>query len=528
MKYLVLLETAGNQNFIFATNRLRENVGASELTYRSGTKWVLEAVAEHGGPKLFDPDPKKLRENLKNTQPKGGIEVIVATSGKAILVCQERSLAQQIVEKATLCACLDAPGLDLAGAICEFDPATPVHAAIRAVHERLAQIRFARPQPLARFANWPMSAPCASSGLPASGMELVQGKPQLLSAPALAKRKASNAWQSRLRKITAELPNADQVARSLDELEKRQGDSNWIGLVHADGNGIGQIFLKLDQISGYDTPAQNPDYLKTLREFSLELEAATEAAFLEACQNLPPKALIVPLVLGGDDFTALLSGEAALGFVKNFLLAFEKQTSLSPTLNWIARKDRPGATGFSSCAGLALFKSHFPFHQAYELAESLIESAKQVKKRFITGPVPSAFDFHPLFDSSYTDLAAIRKRITLDNTYLWGGPYLVSGDFNDQWVACHSAERLREAIGVLNRQTEEGRPSLPSSQTHDLRAALFRGRDHAESRFKELISRYPEFAQLANHQDDLFFFEDNTFRTNFLDALTAQAFWRQN
>lgn len=115
MSQIVLVETSGNQGYLFATNKLKENVGASELTWRAGTRWVLEAAKEQGGPELKADDPGKLRESLKSSAAKDGIEVVIATSGKALLVVNERERGKAIVAAVTRRALEEGPGLDLAG-----------------------------------------------------------------------------------------------------------------------------------------------------------------------------------------------------------------------------------------------------------------------------------------------------------------------------------------------------------------------------------------------------------------------------
>lgn len=160
-----------------------------------------------------------------------------------------------------------------------------------------------------------------------------------------------------------------------------------MGVIQADGNGLGKIFINfpeyLEQIQPDYT---NRDYANRLREFSLALDVCTERAFLAALSVFKPAMGILPifpLILGGDDLTVICDGKLALPFTECFLKEFKIATRHHKAIAPIARVALKGDR-LSACAGVAIVKPHFPFSVAYELAESLAKSAKKVKEMIMT------------------------------------------------------------------------------------------------------------------------------------------------
>ena len=121
--HLVLIETVGNQAFVFATNKLRENVGASELTAQAGTRFVLEAVRDVGAPDLCANSAAEMRKTLRDSslnRPADGsnpVEVILAVSGKALLLVNHEESGRRIVSQVTRRALKEAPGLEVRGVV---------------------------------------------------------------------------------------------------------------------------------------------------------------------------------------------------------------------------------------------------------------------------------------------------------------------------------------------------------------------------------------------------------------------------
>ncbi len=564
--HVVLIETSGNQHYIFATNKLRENVGASELTYRVTTQWTLEA--DESLADMWHEDAAELRQKLLDQPPIGKdrpVEVIVATSGKAMLLVEDLETGRQIIRAVTTKALKQAPGVDVCGVISpEFNlDEDELGTVVENVHREIERIRDHRPGIAMRFLRLPVVRDCATSRLPAAEWENEKsnGEPaEARSRLSLTKRNNVQSYNRRMRTLLKRYGIDGSFETSIDKLDMY---CDWLAVVHADGNRIGQIFQQFWQISGCreqckNVGAANRYFITQYRKFSIALDLCTESAFVTALKKLLSRKdqlrslrrmkdrvgvlPILPIVLGGDDLTVICDGQAALQFTHDFLVEFERLTSLpdlpmglKDVVPQIANAARHIAKPrLTASAGVAIVKPHYPFSAAYKLSEQLRSSAKTTRR--------SALDFHVLYDASGSDLDLIRQRLQVDEgktTWLYTRPYVV-GPIDDSEMKPHSWQRLVARVNAILRKDEDGRRLLPNSQLHDLRGGLFLGKSSADARYQLVRQRY--FRQGITEFDEpnvetgksLFFSEkapnvDGTekyvFRTGLLDALDAANFW---
>lgn len=540
--HLVFLETSGNQAYIYATNRLRENVGASELTARAAMHWLCEAL---GRGDLNPARPAEFRSRLKaNPTCATGEEIVLATSGKAMVLAPNRARAEALIQALTTRALQDAPGMSLHGAVVELSGRDPKAArqAVVDAHHRFDAHRRLLSASLTRDPLLPFVEPCTSSGAPAA----VLRDGEALGVTALAKRTHAEHWYDRVNAILR--PHGLSQIYAIDKMERRFKSLDWLGLLYSDGNGLGQIMLSFDQW----LPA-NLDYFEALRTFSLALDEATELAFLDAARLLhallgdrdrkSEELPLVPLLLGGDDLSVLVHGRYVLPFARAFLDAFERHTSAAPSIAVIAERAL-GAGRLSAAAGVAIIKPHYPFHAAHGLAEGLLRSAKAVKKHVQRDGQPfpcSALDFHVLFDAAHAELGTVReqRRRAADGARLWGGPYVttpldaLSAAEGQDWIQRQHVDGLVRRIGIFNAR-EDGRLRFPASHAHALREALAGGRAQADAALRSRgwlydrgLSALLETSATDTTGASLFRLdaEGRAVDTRYLDALTAAEFW---
>ena len=191
---LVMLETNGNQRYIFSSPRLRDNIGASSLLTRL-EQWTGEALVSTGAAEAW-----RRSHGLPPAPDADESQWVSRSSGKVIVMVDAPQRARDVIGEVTRRALAQAPGLDISGVFIEIPGArddagsAPVDdAALQAVHAEAAAYALRRPPADARFAQIPFLARAKDSALPAApplgrGDEAGDDRADQLSLPSRVRR----------------------------------------------------------------------------------------------------------------------------------------------------------------------------------------------------------------------------------------------------------------------------------------------------------------------------------------------------
>jgi len=412
---LTLFDTTGIQEYIFGSNQLAQNIGASELVELATGPWLVQNLESLGFSHNMKWSPSKGMEYNGSKVGNVDVEAIYAGGGNAVLIFAPLKDAKKFIRSHSRYVLKNARGLQLQTVFQAFEWTESISDVLSNLRKEAFSQKMKRPAstPLPGLS---VTASCVYTGLSATGRSIEDVFPAL----------ANTHDSERLNRVNQQRPISKEVADKLQaepEAKERlhdilvqarstgyefvydfdqfgdKGTSSYIAVVHTDGNGMGKRF---DQIAeDCKTADKNDEYVKRLRELSTSVRAQADKALKETLAYLIdglkrgqieiaihklggiPLLPFRPIVFGGDDVTFVCDGRLGLQLANIYLKAFTDGKLVD------------GDAVFAR-AGVAVVKTHFPFSRAYNLAEDLARNAKEAIKDLKEETEPSAtvMDWH--------------------------------------------------------------------------------------------------------------------------------------
>lgn len=389
-QYLYGAAVQGIQGYIYQTNELKDIVGASELVELICTDFFAEQLGE-SRVDFLGKDKNR----------------IISAAGNIKYIFDDIKTCEKIVKEFPKYVLEHAPGVTISQAVVEYEKSD-----FKGTVEKLEQkLRSQRNKPMRSMTMGLMGIRRSrTTGLPLTH----EAKGDFMDESTYAKRYDFDGGDKRTtltlcRKAFYDDIKGNEVAYNIEDITT---NNDWIAIIHADGNGLGQV---VQAVGGK---------LDKYKEFSRNLDAATKAAaraafcyISEKYKFRPGKVVpIRPIVLGGDDFTAICRGDFAIDYTREFLKQFEHFTQ--EKLGEMIKEEKvfgkdSVADKLTACAGVAFIKSSYPFYYGYNLAEALCDRAKKDAKNVdnkIDGQAQSCLMFHKVQDSFVVQFDAIAER----------------------------------------------------------------------------------------------------------------------
>lgn len=430
-----VLDTTGIQSYIFGSNRLRENIGASYLVSQATEQWAREALIQLGkdeqqpvhayDPATDSPEPRIHTGNIIG-------ELLYAGGGNTTLLFTNIQYARHFTRLLSRKILKEAPGIQLVAAHQDFDwdnSKKPLHKVFQTLIDTQLPAKKQSQPPSAPLLGLGVTADCQSTQLVA--IDTTQSNPEAYKVPKDSKYRISREIAEKLKavklanqQLTSTVfkgaPSQYKIPLDFDDFSRAKGDISYIAVVHADGNNMGQRF----QTHGQKKGTTDTNYVVAMRELSRSineagiqaLEAVTTQLVAAIHSNEHGKDTLKtrhgdivlsdrylpfrPLVYGGDDVTFVCDGRLGLDLATAYLQAFEAHT---------AADGQP----LRACAGISIVKVHYPFARAYETSEALCQKAKRFVRDICSTENEASFsalDWHIAASGLVGKLSEIRQR----------------------------------------------------------------------------------------------------------------------
>ncbi|MDR1321967.1 MAG: hypothetical protein LBK56_11165 [Gracilibacteraceae bacterium] len=503
MGILAVYDTTSIQNYIFSSNQLAENVGGSKLVadiFHNVFSKVLRKI---------EPEMPEWRDGGK-LNPALQAAIIYQGGGNAYAAFADYNTFQDATKDFLIEANETAPGIGIAVAAVETN-FVDYRSDFEILNKRLTSVKGGFNTP-AFAGNQPITKQSERTGLPVVTRE----DDEFLDESQVKKR-------ARYRKYCQEERKSE--LKDFNELAFEKNVDSLIAIVHADGNSIGtriKEFMEQEQLGSYT------EAVPKMRKLSQAIDACYETAlkdtidafesayagYIAALRAENPgkiyndKSPILELIRDGDDITFVIGGRFAIDFATRLLREIERQPD-------------PFGNGNApyACAGVVIFHSHYPFSEAYKLAEELCASAKK-SSRDCAG---SYIDFHLHQSGNVAGLQRLRERqYMVDRKTILRRPWRITAGSenarpNFKWfegnaraitkmlrnskIARNKIKAVRNEIGA-----GDGAAKLAINQLRDARLPTFPPLQEDGDRSKyaalfDILELYDTYENLLNKED---------------------------
>jgi len=519
---IVIVDVGGIQPYVFGSNRMRENLGASQLVWEATEKWPAEVLQNLNlGFRSNLNEDGSLDDSVRIEDGELDAEIVYTGGGNALILFsdEDNTSARCFTRELSRLALLRAPGLDITVVHQHFDWAQSLVEAVNnafknGLFNAKASKKYSTP-----LLGLGVTACCQSTGLPAVGVtqRLGDDPPCLASAQTLGKWAAVSAAKTRLNEEVADLLGTRYAfPDAFDDLGRTEEEFSYIGVIHADGNDISKRVREI----GEKCKSDNRAYIKAMRGFSKNLKGAARCALTGALKQLiecihdgeivhtvdgEEIAKIIlkkdennrfllpfrPIVFGGDDLSFVCDGRIALSFTVKYLQEFEKAAT-----NMLGGEGKATAS-----AGVAIVKSHHPFAMTYKLAEELCSSAKTYRKENNLDDY-SCLDWHLTQGALLDDINNLRKRhYCVPSGVLYLRPVTLSNNTKHEersWpVICRLIDKFQQKDWIEKRNKMKAlREALREGEEA---VAFFVHKYLAGKELPQVVEAKPDFASKGFH-----------------------------